>query len=299
MGPSNDSVPSSAAEGDGGSPIVAELLQASLERQTLGERLDDAERRVGTDQLIDVVRHAPILEALLDASLDRREIEERLGVSRATSHRLTRWLDEQGYVRKEDGRFHLTGQGQAVAEEMLRFERNVGAADRLAPLLERICEDHQEFVVEPFADATVTTATPEDPSRPARRFVSLLRDSGTLRGFNTTQMAPFFLTEFHEEVLAGTETELIYLPGTVEALREADPEGAAAAFESRHLTLRTREALPYGLALFDDCVGIGGYDEGTGAMTVFVDTDDTFAREWAERVYGAIRDDSKPLSPSQ
>lgn len=42
-----------------------------------------------------------------------------------------------------------------------------------------------------------------------------------------------------EEVLAGTETERIYLPRTVEALGEADPEGATAALGSDHLALRT------------------------------------------------------------
>lgn len=49
-------------------------------------------------------------------------------------------------------------------------------------------------------------------------------------------------------------------------------------------------------AVFDDRVGIGGYDGAAGALEVFVDTDRTIARERADRVYAASRDDSEPLA---
>lgn len=46
--------------------------------------------------------------------------------------------------------------------------------------------------------------------------------------------------------------------------------------------------------ILDDRVGIGGYDEETGTMRVFVDTDAAVAREWAERVYAVYRARSTP-----
>jgi hypothetical protein len=52
---------------------------------------------------------------------------------------------------------------------------------------------------------------------------------------------------------------------------------------------------PYGLAIFDDRVGIGGYDEETGLLQVFADTESPIAREWAERVFASVRADSKPI----
>jgi predicted transcriptional regulator len=278
-----------------GSPVLEALLENVRNRRHLGRRLATAGDRVDTDLLGDIVRHGPLLEALLEAPLDRREIEERLDVSKATSHRFTRWLAEHGLVEKVDGRFRLTGRGEVVAEEVLRFEANVRTAHRLTPLLDVICEDHREFVVEPFVDATVTVAEPDDPYRPVERFVALARDSTTLRGFNTTHMAPLVLGGFHRRVFEGTETEIVYLPHIAEKLFEAYPERATEAVERGHLTLRTRESLPYGLAIFDDRVGIGGYDETTGLMRVFVDTDAPIAREWAARVYDSIRADSEPL----
>jgi predicted transcriptional regulator len=279
-----------------GSPVLEAILENARNRRHLGRRMSDAGDRLETDFLMDVLRHGPVLEILLEGPLDRGEIEAELDVSRATSHRFTQWLDEHGLVEKVASRFRLTGRGQVVAEEVLRFEANVGTAQRLAPLLDCVCDDHQEFVVEPFVDATVTAAEPDDPYRPVERFVALVAGSETFRGFNTTHMAPLVLGEFHRQVFEGTETEIVYLPRVVDRLLETYPAQAAEAIERGHLALRTRDDLPYGLAVFDDRVGIGGYDGSTGLMRVFVDTDAPVAREWAERVYASVRADSEPLA---
>ncbi|MFC7223920.1 MULTISPECIES: helix-turn-helix transcriptional regulator [Halalkalicoccus] len=278
-----------------GSPVFEAILENERNRRHLGKRLEAAGDRVDTDLLGDIVRHGPVLEVLLEGPLDRGEIEARLDVSRATSHRYTQWLDEQGFIEKADSRFRLTWLGEVIAEEILRFETNVRTAHRLTPLLDVICEDHREFVVEPFVDATVTVAEPADPYGPVERFLSLVNESETFRGFNTTHMAPLVLGEFHQRVFDATDTEIIYLPHIAEKLFETYPERAKDAIEDGHLTLRTRDQLPYGLALFEERVGIGGYDESTGLMQVFVDTDAPIAREWAERVYASVRADSESL----
>lgn len=278
-----------------GSPVLEAVLENARNRRHLGERLDETDDRLDTDFLGDIVRHGPVLEALLEGPMDRREIEDRLDVSRATSHRFVHWLDDQDFVEKVDGRLRLTGQGEAVAEEVLRFEANVRGAERLSPLLEAVCEDHQEFVIEPFTEATVTVANPDDPFSPVRRFVGLLEESSTLRGFNTTHMVPLGFEAFHRQVFDETDTELIYLPSAVETLFSEYPQQAQAAVEQDHFAVRTRDDLPYGLAVLDERVGIAGYDEVTGLMRVFVDTDATIAREWAEQVYASVRSDSDPL----
>ncbi|MFW5905923.1 MAG: helix-turn-helix transcriptional regulator [archaeon] len=278
-----------------GSPILESLLENERNRRHLGARLDAAGDRVDTDLLGDIVRHGPVLEALIEGPLDRREIEARLDVSRATSHRYVQWLDEQEFVEKVDGRFQLTWRGAVIAEEVLRFEANVQTTHRMTPLLDAVCEDHRDFILEPFVDATITVAEPDDPYRPVERFISLVDESESFRGFNTTHMAPPVLGEFHQQIFDRTDTEIIYLPHIAEKLFETYPRQAADAVEHGHLTVRTRADLPYGLALFDDRVGIGGYDEETGLMQVFVDTDSPIALEWAERVYASVRVDSDPV----
>lgn len=214
-----------------GSPILEAVLENARNQRHLGRRLDARQKRVDTDRLGDIVRHGPVLEVLRDGPRDRREIEEALDVSRATSHRFPQWLDQRGFVEKVDGRFQLTGPGEAIADEVLRFEANVRTVQRLFPLLELICEDHQEFVLKPFVEARVTRAEPEDPYRPVERFLSLLGESDTFRGFNTPHMAPLVLGEFHQQIFEATETEIVYLPAIAEKLLETYPEQTRAAVD--------------------------------------------------------------------
>ncbi|WP_254767913.1 helix-turn-helix transcriptional regulator [Salinilacihabitans rarus] len=279
--------------------VLDEVLEATIEADTSRLSAHELGPRLDTDELVDVVRHRALLEVLFEAPLDRRDLEDRLGVSRATSHRFTRWLDERDLAERADGRFALTGKGQAYADAILHFERDLRAATTLAPLLESICEAHREFVVAPFADGTVTTATPGDPYAPVTRFAELLEGSDAFRGFNTTHVIPPALDDAFGRPFEGVDAELVSPPEVVESLVRTDPERLRGESGSGHLTLRTREALPYGLAVFDDRVGVAGYDEDTGAMRVFVDSDSAIARGWAERVFESYRARSEPVRPPE
>jgi predicted transcriptional regulator len=273
--------------------ILDEVLETTMELIGKQRAADVPPERLSTDELLDVIQHRELLEALVDEPLYRDEIQDRVGVSRATSHRFTRWLLDNEFAERVDNRYRLTGKGQVYVDEVLRFERNLRTATAIAPLLDTICKHHQEFVIPPFADATVTTATPEDPHRPVARFIALLRESSTFRGFNTTHMVPPALADVYDHLFDGIETELIYLPDVVDNLVEAYPEGLRSAIDSGHLELRSRETLPYGLALFDDQVGIAGFDEETGMMRVFVDSDSAIACAWADRVFETYRNNSE------
>ncbi|WP_323174081.1 transcriptional regulator [Natrialba sp. PRR66] len=277
------------------SPILEAVLQNARNQKYLGKRLDATGNRIESDRLVDIVRHGPALEALREKPLDRREIEEQLDVSRATSHRLMKWLGEQGFVEKSDGRFQLTGRGEAVTDEVLRFEANVSTAHRMGPLLDVICPHHAEFAIEPMVDATVTLAEPADPYWPVERFISLVSESETFRGFNTTHLAPLNVGEFYRQLFDATESEIVYPSHIIENILDVYPTRANEAIDRGQVTFRTREELPYGLAIFDDRVGIGGYNDETGLMQAFVDTDSSLAREWAERVYESVKTDSTPL----
>jgi predicted transcriptional regulator len=275
--------------------VLDEILETTMELVGKQRPADRPPGRVSTDELLDVVKHRDLLELLVEEPLYRDEVQERLGVSRATSHRFTRWLRDNDLAERVDNRYRLTGKGRVYADEVVRFGQNIRTATTLAPLLDVICEHHQEFVIPPFADATVTTATPEDPHRPVARFVTLLRESSTFRGFNTTHMVPPALADVYDHLFDGIATELIYLPDVVDGLLETYPDRLRTAVDAGHLALRTRETLPYGLAIFDDRVGIAGFDEETGTMRVFVDSDSAIARAWAERVFETYRNNSDPI----
>lgn len=272
-------------------PVFEEVIARTME---LGEGAPSEGDEAATADLTDVVRHRAVLAALADGSRERRELEDRLDVSRATSYRLLRWLRDSGLVERIDGDYALTGKGQAYAEEVERFARNLGAADRLEPLLDAVCETHADFLVAPFEDATVSLADPADPYAPVSRFLDLLADSETFRGFNATHVLPPPLSW---AVFDGREVDLITLPAAAEELFESVSAGARTAAARGDLNVRTRAVLPYGLALFDDRVGVAGYDETTGAIRVLADTDSAIARAWAERTFERYRADAESVGP--
>lgn len=243
----------------------------------------------GTERLVTLVRRRPVLEALREGSHDRRDLESRLDVSKPTVLRATGTLAEFGLVERVDGRFRLTAQGEVVAAALDRFERIERAASRLGPFLRTTDYD---VAVEHFADAEVTTRAPGDPYRPVRRFMTLVDRTDRLRGFDVATVAPGNVDSLYQQIVDGMRTDVCYPESVVETIVETAPERSTAAAESGNLTLRIAKDLPCGLALFDERVGLGGYDPETGALAAFVDTDDPDAYAWGEAEFERYRADA-------
>ncbi|WP_254545771.1 helix-turn-helix transcriptional regulator [Halomarina pelagica] len=248
-----------------------------------------------TDWLVGVVRRGPFLAALRERPHDRRDLQAALDVSKPTVHRAMRALDDEGLVERSDGRYRLTGAGRIVAERVASLDRAGRAIRRLSPLLALVDPIALDLDVERFADATVTTAGAGAPYRPVRRFMTLVEGTDSLRGFDTTTVAPMHVEGIYERIVDGMETDVVYPSSVVEEILESNPERGAAAVESGNLALSVHEEVPCGLALFDDRVGIGGYDPDTGALRVFVDTDDPDAYAWGESLYERYRTEATPL----
>ena len=279
------------------------------------------------DGFMELLRRAPMLEALLDGPRDRGELEAELGISRATGHRFTRWLDDWGLVERVDGEFRLTATGSAVADAAVDFKAEVATALRLGPVLEAVgdtagggddggnargagdvdsaddgddADDAGGEAVPPvplaaFADATVTTPARGDPHGPVVRYVTLVRETTTLRGFDTWAIAPTYMAEIQERIVDGMATELVDPVAVVEDVMAHYPERCVEVCASGNLAIRLHEDLPFGLAVLDDRIGIAVPDPDAGTLAAFVDTDDPVAREWAEATYEAYRAESVPL----
>lgn len=248
-----------------------------------------------SDVLIDLIRRAPLLETLRESPADRAEIQDRLGISRATCHRHTRLLEDMGAIERVDGRFRLTPSGDLLADALARFDREASAALDLAPVLEAV--GAAPVAVDPgaFAGATVTSAERGDPYSPVARFVEIVRESETLRGLDAAVVAPLYVDEIQQRIVAGMWTEDVERPEVVENVLADYPERCMEACASGHLTVLLQDDLPFGLLLFDDRVGIGVAEPDGGPLRVFVDTDDPAVREWAEAVYEAYRSGATEL----
>lgn len=249
-----------------------------------------------TDSLIELVRRAPVFTALRERPMDRRELQNHLDVSRPTVHRLTRALDDRGLIERVDGEFTLTALGEVVGAATEAFEREVAVAHHIAPILPAVSEERPSFDPAAFADATVTSVEPGNPYRPVNRFMSLVAETDTLRGLDPASINPLHLDDIHDRILDGMVTEAVFPPAVVEGLFESVPERIERAFASGNLELHTHESLPFGLTLCDERVGVGVYDDETGLLCTYVDTDAPAAYEWGEAVYTNYHNAATPLA---
>jgi predicted transcriptional regulator len=198
-------------------------------------------------------------------------------------------------VTQDSHDFRLTPLGRVVAAEVASFGQTVDAADRLEPLLDAVGDEADTLDVAQFVDATVTTVEPSNPYGPLERSIDLLRDSNSLRGFDTTTIVPLFVNEIRDEILGNMTVDVIHLPSVVDTIVDSYPDQIGNAMASGQITLSAHENLPFGLVIFDDTIGVGGYDSETGTLRTFVDTSDPDAREWAHSLYRRYRSEASEL----
>lgn len=247
------------------------------------------------DLLIDLIRRSPLLEELQGESLDRAGLQERLDVSKSTSHRHTRLLGELDVIEKADGEFTLTESGKLLTDAMVRFKREASTALQLAPVLEAIQNAPIEIDSGAFAGAMVTSGEQGDPYSPVARFVALVGETETLRGFDMDAIAPLYMDEIQQRIVTGMETEDIGRPEVTKNALEGYPEKCFDACASGNLAIQLHDDLPFALALFDHRVGIGVCERDSRQLRVFVDTDSSEVREWAEAVYETYESRAIPL----
>lgn len=249
------------------------------------------------DDLVELVRRHEVFEVLDDAVLEKPDLSAALDVSPATTHRILSSFREKEWIERTDEGYALTPFGRAMGRTVRTYRSTVADTRRLAPLYETVstAEIPLEVDFDWFDDATVTVVEPHDPYRPLNRFIDLLEGTSSLRGFDTTSVAPTYVEDVYGRIVDGMAVEIVYEEAVVERLATEYADLAADAFERENLSLWLRDEVPFGLALFDDRIGIGGYDEETGLLEVFADTGDTAALEWGERLFERYKADSTPL----
>lgn len=237
------------------------------------------------DLLIGLLRRSPLLEEIQESECDRRELQDRLGISRATSHRHTKLLDELGAIERVNGRFSLTESGALLADTCTRFKQEASNALQLAPVLDAVKDAPVPIDNQAFADTIVTSTEHGDPHAPLARCIELVRQTKTLHALDLDIVAPARLDEIQGRIVDGMETELIGLPEVAKDIIDGYPEKCIEACESGHLTVKLVEDLPFALTIFDDRVGIGVSEPDTRILRLFVDTDAPSVRAWAWEVY--------------
>lgn len=235
--------------------------------------------------------------ALAERPRDRAALLERTGVSSSTIGRTIREFENRYWIERRGRHYEATQLGVFVAAKVDELIEQIQIERRLRDVWHQLPVEASDLGVELMLDAVVTVADATDPYSPVTRFVSLLEETDHFRfvGFDIALLEPC-KDEFRQRVLDGMRAEVIDPPNLARNILAVHSTHCEASLESGNLSVRVHDDLPqYGLCLFDDRVGISGYESDSGTVLALVDTDDPEVREWAETTYESYRRESRPL----
>jgi predicted transcriptional regulator len=240
-------------------------------------------------------RHA-VLDALAERPRTRADLRALTGASSSTLGRVLGDFESRCWVERVGPRYEATSLGAFVAEGLVALLERMETERTLREVWRWLPAEEIGFDVELFADAVVTVPELGSPRRTVGRFIELVEETETMRGFAPTT-AISDMEALFRNVIDGMEAELMWPTDLTETVLTSHPERMAAAVECDNLTVLTNEDLPCACAIFDERVGLAGYDRETGIMRATVDTDAPEARRWAEDLYASYRRDARPLDP--
>ena len=241
-----------------------------------------------------------VLELLNGDPRDHSELRAATPASNATIHRILAEFRDRGWVQRVGREYLLTTPGEFIAETFGDVLTRVEGEHRLRDVWRWIPADFLDNDLNRLLDAVVTTASPEDPYAAENRCASFLRRTTQLRGFDAVVSSPVSFEILSERILEGLAAEFVLAPTVTERLRASYPELYRTVRESDLFTLWVNADLPLvRLMIFDDRVGIGGYDPKTGMLAVYVDTDNPAIRDWADATVTEQQERGTPAVSTQ
>lgn len=237
-----------------------------------------------------------VLDALAERPHSRADLRALTGASASTIGRMLGEFEARCWIERTEHRYETTLLGTFVAEGMLTLLERMETERTLRGVCQWLPTKEIGFDIELFADAVVTIPEYGAPDRTASRFVELVEETETIRGF-TSMPVKSEMEVLFRNAIDGMETELLWPSALTETVLASHPEQAPKAIESDNLTVRIVDDLPCALAIFDDRVGLGNHDRETGILRIAVDTDALEARKWAEELYESYRRNARPLDP--
>lgn len=246
------------------------------------------------------VKRKPVLGALSDSPHHRQELQDKLDLSKTTCHRIVRSFDDRGLLCRTDSGYELTRLGEIVYRQVDRFDSAVRAGYRLQPLVEKLDAAGIEFDIHQFDDATVTEPEPGNPYPFVDRTMELFRESETIRVLDCNPLVPPMYVEKMLDIAleTGMEGEFIVTEEIALGNMQEFGDKHRQVAESDTTTGRylVHDEITFGMAIYDNHLDLRVYDDETGAPTLYVDTDDRDALDWAHRVYGQYSEQSRPAT---
>lgn len=242
---------------------------------------------------------AQLLEVLYQkGELSRDELRDAIPGSRTTIQRNVESLVERGWVKNTNRTYTIAPCGEMVAEAFSTCHQKVRASERLQPFLKWTSTDVLDIDLEHFADATVVTATENDPYAPVNAHIESLkraeyvtavlpsvgRDAAEItskRAKDGNAEYDVIVEEDCVDVLVGDQKYARHLEDVVGTDRYS-----ISVFDG---------TVPYYLGVLDEKVQIG-VEGDDGIPRALVETESEPIREWAREKLRSYREKSRPIT---
>lgn len=236
-----------------------------------------------------------VLEALADGPRGRDDLRVETGASDPTIGRVLGDFEARGWTRRDGRAYALTQPGAFVADHFGTLLAQMDTERRLRDVWRMLPGELDGFTLDLVADGVVTTVEPGDPYAPANRCASFYPKTDRVRGFDAALTAPHNFETLSELITEGLEAEFVIPSDVSRNLRASYPEADGAMASSDNLTTWWNDALPLcRVIVFDDRVGVGGYDPDSGVLAVYVDSGSPELREWAVATFERFRREARP-----
>lgn len=241
-----------------------------------------------------------VLETLSSGPHDRAELQEATGISRPTVGRIVTDFQARGLVSQEGRRYTTSPLGEFLTTEFRSLLEGVKTMRKLRGVIEWLPTDEFDFTLDHFADSTITTPRPGDPTAPARRAATLTREADHIRFISDAFVPPIYEAVWQRTVHEDQIAVAVLSTEVIETIRE-DPEMATMAHEtiaSGEATFyRCAESCPYRMAVIDEVVvGMLLLDDDGHAHAV-IETEDEAIRSWVAATIDAHQRDAQCLAP--
>lgn len=237
------------------------------------------------------------LDALRTGTKTRRDLQEKTGIPRSTVARILDDAESRGWVSSEGSQYRTTAFGEAMVSEFLSYVETVEGIHHLGEAVNWLPEPVHDLEFHHFRDATITTASPDNPASPFDRGLDLINAADEYRGLTATGL-PQYVSAIQERAEQGELTvDGVIESRFIESIRD-DSERAPPwrALAGNVWTYDGR--IPINMHIVDRTVLIwlGESDEEI-AVKGLLESENPTVVSWAESLHEEYRAEAEPLDP--
>lgn len=251
------------------------------------------------DFLIRSENRVTVLELLATRPCTERELAETTEMSETTVGRILMDFIERGWIEEADGTYTTTRFGDLLADDYERFHESMDLAARLGPHRDLLPFEEMDFDLRLLTEAKVTDPDRLDTLQSVDRWAELIRQSDHVR-FLANTANELIIRITRDEVVENDMTHTsIFTPSLYDyvANRPELSEMHREMIREGGSFYRAPDGTDnsWFLALYDDLVGIGGFDESGTIQTGFESNADPIF-QWAEETFESYRAEATRLA---